>query len=182
VILFASFSIIKNIKENKMYFWKIDKLKQDLIKKPLSESESFKYLFIFFVGLAIAISSLYFVEKSILEIYSLIIDMFIMVIGLYYVYKCNKGANGNNFLQKFFSIGWVVGIRWFVFMILIFLLYYGIIGFFFGVPDKVGLNEMILQNLLTIIYYWRVGKHIKEVATADLHPKKWTQRRVGVII
>ena len=27
-----------------MYFWKIDKLKKDLVKQPLSESESFKYL------------------------------------------------------------------------------------------------------------------------------------------
>ncbi len=154
-----------------MYFWKIEKLKNDLLIKPLSESESFKYFFAMF-----AVESLYWISVGITDImdpnlnstnmwdsFSSINYGLINAIGVYYVYKCNKGANGDNFLQKFLSIGWVVGIRWIV-------LYLALMIIFLILPnsstDFYSSNpyDVFFHFIMDFLYYWLLGKHIKEVA------------------
>jgi hypothetical protein len=146
-----------------MYFWKIEKLKKDLLEKPLSESESFKYLFVTLV--VDSLGMIPFLENNIWDIYSAIIMGVITVIGVYYVYKCNKGANGNNFFQKYFSIGLVVGIRLIVlFMLPIMLVYFIVVEIFSSISDSTTLSEVIFLNLLYISYFWLLGKHVKEVA------------------
>lgn len=145
-----------------MYFWNINKLKSDLLKKPLSESEQFKYLFATLVVYSLAMIP--FLENNIWDVYSAIIMVLTTTIGIYYVYKCNKGSIGNNFLQKCLSIGWVVSIRWLVFMLPIILLFYIAVELYSGVSDYTTLADVIFFNLLYISYFWLLGKHIKEVA------------------
>src|SRR3989344_3329429 len=146
-----------------MYFWKIEKLKNDLLKKPLSESESFKYLFATTVLYSLGMTP--FLENSIWDVYSAIITALITAIGVYYVYKCNKGASGSNFLQKYLSMGWVVGIRWSVFvMIPLMIVYFVIVAILSSIPDNTTLSDLLFFNLLYIQFFWLLGKHIKEVA------------------
>ncbi len=146
-----------------MYFWKINKLKSDLLKKPLSERESFKYLFATLVLYSLGMIPI--LENNTWDIYSAIITALITAIGVYYVYKCNKGASGNNFLQKYLSIGWVVGIRWIVLIMLpIMIIYFIAIEIYSGIPDYTTLAEVIFSNLLYLSYFWLFSKHIKEVA------------------
>ena len=66
-----------------MYFWKIEKLTNDLLKKPLSESESFKYLFATTVLYSLGMTQ--FLENNIWDVYSAIITALITAIGVYYV-------------------------------------------------------------------------------------------------
>jgi hypothetical protein len=154
-----------------MYFWKIEKLKNDLLIKPLSESESFKYLFAIITALSLIgiLDVLVEMDPTFLMIYnkwdvfSSINDGLINAIGVYYVYKCNKGANGDNFLQKFLSIGWVVGIRWLVIylpLIVIFSITHSTEDIYYSN----GPYDVILYFIMGISYYWLLGKHVKEVA------------------
>lgn len=146
-----------------MYFWKVEKLKNDLRKKPLSESESFKYLYatLFLYSLGM----IPFLENNIWDVYSAIIIGVISAIGVYYVYKCNKGAKGNNFLQKYLAIGWVVGIRWmFLIMLPTSIIFFILIGIYYGVTEYTTAKEVTFFNLVGATYFWLLGKHIKELA------------------
>ena len=144
-----------------MYFWRIEKLKKDLLKKPLSESESFKYLFANLVLYSLAMIP--FLENNIWDVYSAIIMTLITAIGVYYVYKCNKGASGSNFLQKYLSIGWVVGIRWIVLVMLpIMIVYFVTVEIYAGIPESTTLSDVLFLNSLYITYFWLLGKHIKD--------------------
>ncbi|MDP3986959.1 MAG: hypothetical protein Q8P81_01915 [Nanoarchaeota archaeon] len=146
-----------------MYFWKINRLKSDLLKKPLSESESFKYLFATLILLSLV--TIPFLENNIWDVYSAIIATIITAMGVYYIYKCNKGAKGKNFLQRYISIGWVMGIRWSVLIALpIIAIYLIVMALSGGIPDYTTLAEVIFFNLLHISYFWFFGKHIKEVS------------------
>lgn len=146
-----------------MYFWKIDKLKNDLLEKPLSESETFKYVFANL--LVYSLTMLPLLENNIWDFYSGIIMAVITMVGTYYLYKCNKGASGNNFLQKYFALGWVVSIRWIVLIMLpIMTIFYIGIAIYSGVPEQTTLADVILSNTVYMSFFWLLGKHIKEVS------------------
>jgi len=146
-----------------MYIWKIDKLKNDLRKKSLSESESFKYLFvniiIYTIGLIPSSNS------NVWDVYNALVTIVITASGIYYAYKCNKGAHGDNFLQKYLSIGWVTSIRWTVFFMLpAMAIYVFAIGISISVTYVTTPLDVIFLNLMYISYFWLLGKHIKDLA------------------
>jgi len=147
-----------------MYFWKISKLKSDLINQPLPESESFKYLIANAVVYGLAMIP--FGEKNIWDIYFSIATLVITILGTIYIYGCNRGANGKNFLQRYVSLSWVVGIRWIVLIALpIIILYYIAIGIYFGIVSyTINPLDIILFSILLVSYFWLLGKHMKEVA------------------
>lgn len=155
-----------------MYFWKIEKLKNDLLIKPLSESESFKYLFAYLASESlllifididdITVPNLEFTNMW--DVFSSINGFLINAIGVYYVYKCNKGANGDNFLQKFFSIGWVVGIRLIVLFLPLMLLLFFILSLSSTDFSSTNPYDVILFFIIDFLFYWLLGKHVKEVA------------------
>ena len=146
-----------------MYFWNIRQLKTELQKKSLSESESFKYLFVTIATYSIAFIPSY--EKNIWDIYSATTTAIITTIGLYYAYRCNKGKNGSNFLQKYLSLSWVVGIRWLVFVLLpLFIaLFIAIVLFVPYASEQTTAIDMSIINIAYLIYFWMLGKHMKEV-------------------
>jgi hypothetical protein len=143
-----------------MYFWNIKQLKTELQKKSLSESDSFKYLFVTIAAYSIALIPSY--EKNIWDTYSAIIAAIITTTGLYYAYRCNKGKDGTNFLQKYLSLGWVVTIRWSVFVLLPLII--AIVLFLPFTSEQTTAPDMVLMNLAYVGYFWMLGKHMKEVA------------------
>ena len=143
-----------------MYFWKINKLKKDLVKQPLSESESFKYLIA--TTISYSFGMIPYLENNILDVYSALMTGIITVFGLYYVYKCNRGSSGSNFLQKYLSIGWVMGIRWIVLVMLpIMIVYFTAVIIYPGISESTTLLDVVFFNLLYITYFLLLGKHIK---------------------
>ncbi len=149
-----------------MYFWKINKLKEDLVKQPLLESESFKYLIATTIVYSLAIIP--FGRNNIWDIYMVLIMGIITIMGVYYAYQCNKGSNGTNFLQKYLSISWVVGIRWSLLLALpVTFIYFVAIEIYVGIPESTILSDVIFFNLLSITFFWLLGKHIKDMVKSN---------------
>ncbi|MDP3014845.1 MAG: hypothetical protein Q8N28_00250 [bacterium] len=146
-----------------MYFWKINKLKEDLLKHPLSESELFKYLLATTIMYSLAMIP--FLENNLWDVYSAIVMGMITVFGTIYIYRCNNGDKGNNFLQKYLSIGWVISIRWIVLIMLpAMIVYFIALAIYSGLPESTTLSDVIFFNLLFMSYFRLFGKHIKDVA------------------
>lgn len=103
-----------------MYLWKIEKLKQVLVKRPLSQDEALKYLIYFFVayrlfglwGKTSSVSTTWPAWVSLLGLCTIIFEVFAC-------YKCNGGKNGDDFLGRYFSIRLLTSIRLFIFFVLI---------------------------------------------------------------
>lgn len=146
-----------------MYFWNIKKLKQDLVDQRLLENDIFKYLFASTIINSLVIIP--FFDNNIWDVYSGILSAIITIIGTHYVYICNKGQNGRNFLFKYFTIGWVVSIRWTILMVIPLMVIYFVIGDILGfISESTTILDALFLNLLLIPYYWIFGKHIKDIA------------------
>jgi len=146
-----------------MYFWNIKKLKQDLVEQLLSESDLFKYCFAYIILTSVGLIPA--LDTNMWDIYSGIIGAIITIIGTYYVYMCNKGHNGNNFLQKYFTVSWVLAIRWFIMFLIPTMIIYGIIGAIYGsISETTTMLDVVIFNIILIPYYWNLGKHIKDIA------------------
>lgn len=143
-----------------MYFWKIDLLKQDLTQGTLSEKEQFKYLFA--PTIVISLATIPFVNNNAWDIYSAIVSGIISVLGTYYIYRGNGGSNGKHILQRFTSLAWVVGIRWSASVFLpIWIVYFiGLEIFFGGIPQYTTVYDLILLNLLYLIYFWLLRRRL----------------------
>ncbi len=152
-----------------MYFWKINRLKEDLIKGPLSESESFKYLIAITIVYGLTMVMVLFLENNFWDIYSAIVTGIISIVGVIYIYKCNNGREGTHFLQRYLSLGWVVGIRWMVLLVLpATIVYFIALGIYSEVPSSTTLLDLLFLNLLYLPFFWLFGKHIKDVANRKL--------------
>lgn len=163
-----------------MFFWKINKLKEILLIRSLTNKELIQY----YIASGILLSFV----TAILEIspasnafqvgFNLIISIAIILIGSNYLYRKNGGASGRQLLDRLLSIGWVVTIRLLAFgmpIILILTLVAAIFGgVFYGLagkePDEEGM-ESALNVLLSImvhvwagLVFWRTGKHISDLA------------------
>jgi len=149
-----------------MYFWKINNLKEDLIKNSLPEAEQFKYLLINIIAVTSTMSMTAFIKNNIWDIYFVIVGCIITIIGTIYVYKINGGSKGKYALQRILSIGWVMGIRWFVlFMLPTTIIFFNFLG---GIAGKTTLYDVIVFNLIYLIYFWLFGRHIKEVSLKSI--------------
>ncbi len=150
-----------------MYFWKIENLKKDLIKGSLSENESFMYLMATLI--IYGFSTIPLLDSTMWDVYAGLVGFVLQIIGAYYVYKCNKGSSGNNFLQKYLSIGWVLGIRWLIMVLIPFVAVYIVCGWLAAVMYDVDILQydflnLFILSLFSISYYWLFGKHMKDVA------------------
>jgi hypothetical protein len=148
-----------------MYFWDIKSLKRDLSEGQLSEPESFKYLMGLLVG-----SSISSMPKSTptpiepLAMILLFLGPLIVIGGIYYSYVKNGGAKGQFFVHRLLSIMWVTSIRWGVLIFIPFLVAYIVLLTLKIIPS----NQVYLVVGIYIIsglLYWRIGKHIHEIAT-----------------
>lgn len=157
-----------------MYFWKINKLKSELKENSLSESESFKYLFA--TTLLYSLGMTPYIDSTVWDVYAALVGSIITIIGLFYVYKCNGGAKGKNFLQRYLALNWVVGLRWTVLVAMpitiVFMILIGALATFLEVPipddwtlvsDDVSLYSIVFFSLLYPSYFWLLGKHIKSL-------------------
>jgi hypothetical protein len=152
-----------------MYFWKLDELKKDLITRPLSEGESFKYLLATVILFNFGVIQMR--NNTMLDVYNSIIMAAISVFGVYYTYKCNNGPSGTNFVQKYLSLGFVFGIRWILIVALpLTVIYFAIIGIISpsAVSERTTFLDVVFFNLLSLSYYYMLGKHIKETLRREI--------------
>ena len=150
-----------------MYIWKIDKLNEELISGDLSQRETFKYLLA--SSALYALSMIQYSNANNMDTWSGLIAGIVTLIGLFFVYRCNGGDSGKNFLIRYLSIGWVVFVRMFVLlmiptMIVVFTLQEIYMG---GIPDETTIIDLAYMTVIEIIYFLWVAKHINRVARAS---------------
>lgn len=150
-----------------MYFWRIESLKEGIISGNLTEKDRFIYAFIYFVLTAIGYEVMLLMpleNGNVWDLISSISNVLIVTVGSVYVYKANGASNGDDFLGKYFSIGFVVTIRFFVYLIPILIIQ--TIYNFRALEDAESSTSYINVIPIVICYsvlYWRIVVHIKEV-------------------
>ena len=147
-----------------MYFWKIDKLNEQIISNGLSESEQFKYLFANSILYALAV--IQYETPNEYDTWGGLAGIFFTIIGLWLIYKFNGGANGKHIIQRYLSVGFVVFIRTFIlFMIpaiiasmVIQELYLG------GIPEETTLSLFIVTLASEVVWLLWTLKNINYIA------------------
>ena len=151
-----------------MYFWKIEELKQDIREKNVSEFTIFIYFMIFFIG-SYAVYELSYIwppeEVNNWDIIGSIASIVLGVSATFTMFFLNGGKSGNQFLTKYFSIGFVASIRYFVITIPLLL-----IPFMFSLAEIDENSDISTTGIETIVLFvWELGlyayicKHISEV-------------------
>ena len=151
-----------------MYFWKIDRLKNDLVTGILPQNEQFKYLLAVSILVEIAMIPQLYLSHNWFDVLSSAIGVVITGFGTYHIYYCNGGQNGERFLERYLSLSWVVFIRYSVLvlipaivaMIAFYLIYFPLSE----IPEDTRIPDVVITSVLLIVFYYLVGRHVREIA------------------
>jgi hypothetical protein len=157
-----------------MYFWNITKLKQQLIENGLTEKQLLYYILIFIALSLIGIEiEGYFpyTEPNIWQYVGSALNVFIPIIGTTAAFRGNGGNAGIKFAERYFSISFVVSIRFLALSMPLMLLMMGYWSFAYGLdgdkwPDSPDFFEVIIAFIFYVAMYARIVKHIADVAKA----------------
>ncbi len=147
-----------------MYFWNTTKLKNRLREKSLTDGEVFPYFILFILTMSIPVSSCweyYDVSDYILEARY----FFIPIFGSMYAYVKNNGKGGSQFLQRYFSLSWVLLLRFTFLLTLIFALLFFIDNFAVEILNTK--TQWFVSSIFfafQLAYYFRLGFHMKDLA------------------
>ncbi len=159
-----------------MYFWNIKKLKEELVRDGLSQRSTFMYILVsvvlaqFFVEIGFL-----FPSKDALNAIDYIkpfIDLSVVGAGTCLCFYANGSGSGVQFAERYFSISFVVGLRFMALLIPLAL----VTGFAVGIVKTViGIDSvgsaihyaiLALVRVWLVIMYWRIVTHISNVAKA----------------
>lgn len=152
----------------KMYIWNIKSLKEQVRSGRLTEKDRFIYMFLtlIFTVLGIEIALRIPIESgNVWDAISSVSSVLIPILGTFLAYKANGAANGTDFLGRYFSISFVVAVRFFTLLIPMFALlsaYYMLV-----IPENPELVSTASDTLPFIVWqgllYYQVVKHIGAV-------------------
>ena len=155
-----------------MYIWRIESLKKDLKEGPLSEKENFLYLLLLLVLGTIALFPVIGSVSNHWDVYIAILTVAMTILGTWYLYKINGGNDGIRFVERYLALGWVVLVRYSVFVGIPTLIIYAV--FIVGTMDPNSTEviqstkyDFYLSFILGVAYYWLLGKHFKDVKKRD---------------
>ncbi|HAS6064768.1 hypothetical protein ABRZ58_21445 [Vibrio vulnificus] len=103
-----------------MYIWNIEGLKKDIKVGRLTEKDRFIYMFLtsIFTVLGFELALRMPVEpRNIWDTISSLSSVLIPILGTFLAYRANGADNGTDFLGRFFSISFVVTVRFFALLI-----------------------------------------------------------------
>lgn len=146
-----------------MYIWRIEGLKGQLAARALSDREVLPYFVasssMFGLGLAIPPSN----PNGWDTVLGLAIAL-LTVLGTLWGYRQNGGQSGREFLPRFVAIGWVSSLRLLPAVLLAILVLFIIAGApLEGTPQTSPFDVFVFAGL-TVVYYQRVGAHVRQVA------------------
>ncbi|MGF1761507.1 hypothetical protein L4D76_27100 [Photobacterium sagamiensis] len=150
-----------------MYFWKIENLKKDIRAGEFTEQDRFIYAFIYIVLSIIGMEAMSFLSvenPNMWDTIGTVGNIVIPIVGTFFAYRANGAGDGSDFLGRFFSINFVVGIRFCVLLIPM------IVGLFFYYTYAFSVDEEISSTPIDIIpfqiwlslLYVRICKHIRD--------------------
>lgn len=152
-----------------MYFWNINMLKEDIKSGNFGDKEAIVYIVIslalYSIGLEL-VSLFPLIENyNLWDYVNSFLSVLVPVLGTIYVYKKNGGAEGKDFANKYFSIGFVMGIRFLVYFIGVIVLL--IIYWSYVFPNNEEMPTTFVEVLLFFIWYvalyFQIAKHIEEI-------------------
>lgn len=161
-----------------MYFWKINDLKQLIVERGLSEAQVFYYVLLF-VGLSAAgIEFMAYFPSEHPNAWTYVqsgLNFVIPIIGTVVAYHANRGAEGSDFAAKYFSISFVVLMRFLVYLppiVVALFVYYGLsIDWSSSNVEEefqTGWFEVVLLSVWYTALYARIAEHIRDTAKAPL--------------
>ena len=111
-----------------MNLWNINKLKDDLSNQKLNQRDLLIYYFLTGLLLALAIlpvdSFLYDYQTENYKWIDWGFSNLIYLITIFLCYKANKGSSGNNFIERIFSLTLLLEIRYIIFFVIPYLIFY----------------------------------------------------------
>ena len=146
-----------------MYFWHIEALKTELVRQPLTEKQVLPYLVVF-SALTAAVGIIPFGAINKWDMLGGGWSMLLAIVGTIYVYRQNGGEHGHHLLQRYLSIGWVVGVRWIAALMVIAVVYFSLLEVLSEVSESTTWQDFVLLAVAEFALYWRIGHHIFEVA------------------
>jgi hypothetical protein len=159
----------------KLIYWKVEKLKSELIQHGLSQQLLFIYILISACAYQIfsEVGNLYSQQTSDPHQFSQsVAGLIIIVAGTCLCYYSNGGKSGRQFAERYFSLGLVVSIRFLVFLIPLLLvpaIAWGVYKGLTGAVEHAALHEIpadVLGVVWSMAFYWRLSVHIGHVAKA----------------
>lgn len=155
-----------------MYFWNIEALKLRIVSNLLDETDRFIYAFIniIFGVIALEFFHVFMPENpSMYDRLASLLNILTVAAGTYLAYRANGASKGEDFLGRFFSLSFVVTVRFTVFLIPVFIVLSVFDSLLQGFSDGVmgNLLEVLVFALWTILLYVNIIKHISQVRTAQ---------------
>jgi hypothetical protein len=147
-----------------MYFWRIEKLKRRMAARPLSEREVLPYLVVF-VALSTAVVYIPQATRNVWDGLGAVWSVLLAVVGSIYIYRQNGGPGGQHFLQRYFAVGWVVGLRWLVVFIGASVAFYGTLAAVGADTDNTPWYDFLFFAVAEAVIYWRIGHHVRDLAS-----------------
>jgi hypothetical protein len=86
------------------------------------------------------------------------------IIATIYIYKKNGGASGEHFLQRYFALGWVAGIRCVLVVLLAGMAIHLVVGRFGIETEDLPWYEFAFGAASEVLIYWRIGHHVGDLA------------------
>ncbi len=151
-----------------MYFWKIEALKEDIKSNKFTEKDRFVYGLIYIVLCAAGMEAMIRLpieSPNIWDTIGSLGNILIPLIGTIIAYRSNGGATGKDFLGRYFSIGFVVSIR---FLVLLIPMCAALVAYYiYAFPDEEPIVSTPVDILLFTIWYaflfWRISKHVSDI-------------------
>ena len=148
-----------------MYFIQYHPLKEKLRNRSLSDREALPY-FIVFIILPLALA-LEHEEGNDWDFVLSILNIVCTILGTIYVYLCNGGREGFNFIQKYVVLGWIVLIRLYLIILAVTITISEVFTIATDIEiemlsGETNLFDVVLVVIIYIIYYQRLGRHIQD--------------------
>ena len=151
-----------------MYLVSISKLKRELARDELTGS--FPYFIAYFTLDAVLISiwGMYAVEGSPTALDGIEAALYFVVVvgGTVASYYSNGGRSGMVFLDRYFALTWVLGIRFLLALLPIMVIFEYYVWTDDEYPEETVWTDVAIYVLTMVAYYWRLNLHIRDVYRA----------------
>lgn len=104
-----------------MYFVQYGPLKEKLSSRSLRDDEALPYLILESVIWTILSLDILSDGLDAFDMATVCLSVIIVIVGFYHVYEQNGGREGYDLVQKYFILGWIVGVRIFIAFIPVFI-------------------------------------------------------------
>lgn len=141
-----------------MYFWNIQKAKEDLKNGTIDDARAIPYFLL--MQLTFFLPLFLLDQKNSFELFTNIVSALCLGLGIYFSYQANGGKLGRGYFKKYFVLSWVLTVR------LILIVSAGILFLsflFLAITKENELAIAIFTSVLEVFYTVRLVKHFREL-------------------